>query len=215
MLAQKTTTLAADRGTVISKPVTSAWRRLDEAKGLHPLSLSARVPGQRTMETVVNGVERRLAFEEERPGEPLTAVHAEVYRRRPDVGAVVVARPHWASALNLAPGPVPGLFDEQVRQLGRRIDRLSGLSQLEDRHCAYLWGDGVLCLGVTLERAVFNLELLEKCAEAYLLAAATGLRVFSVPWWVREIAFRRLKKDQARAAHAWARGVKPEGFTAY
>lgn len=215
MLALQTDTVAADRDAVISEPVGSAWRRLDEAKGLHPLSLSARVPGLRAMDTVVNGVERRLAFEEERPGEPLTAVHAEVYQRRPDVGACVVARPHWASALGLAPGPAPGLFDEQVRQLGRSIDRLTELRHLRDRHCAYLWGNGVLCLGVTLERAVFNLELLEKCAQAYLLATATGLRVFTVPWWVREIAFLRLKKDQARAARAWARGEKPEGFTAY
>ncbi len=197
-----------------SQEVVAAWRRLDEAKALSPLSLSARVPGQPAMDAVVNGAQHRVAFEE-RAAEPLGTLHGEIYRRRPDVGAIVVARPRWASALALTHAPVPGLFDEQVRQLGRRVERLAELSQLSSRHCAYVWGDGVLCLGVTLERAVFNVELLEKCSQAYLLATSTGLKVFTVPLWVREIAFHRLKKDQARAAMAWARGEKPGGFTAY
>lgn len=207
-----------------SEGVAAAWRRLAEAKGLAPLSLSARVPGQGAMDAVdavdavVNGATRRITFEEARlgePNEPFIAEHVEIYRRRPDAGAIVIARPHWASALALTEAPMPGLFDEQVRQLGRRVDRLSEMEQLGSHHCAFLRGEGVLCLGVTLERAIFNVELLEKCAQAYLLATATGQRVFTVPLLVREIAFHRLKKDQARAAEAWARGEKPSGFTAY
>jgi len=73
----------------------------------------------------------------------------------------------------------------------------------------------VLCLGMTLERLVFNAELLEKCAQAYLLARATGLAVRRIPWLVRLVATGRLRRDQRRAAASYARGEAPGRVAGY
>jgi len=182
--------------------LAQAMERL-KAKGLCPLTLSVRGPGEAASVTA------------EGASSGVGPLHGTIFEVRPDAGAIVTARPRWASALWLLSQPMPGIFDEQVRQLGRRVDRLGDPEGLKSHHSAFLYDEGVVCLGVTLERAVFNVELLEKCAEAYLLASATGRRVTRVPLWVREIAFHRLKKDQLRAAEAWARGEVPSGFTAY
>lgn len=214
--------LGAPAAAVTSDPAPGslAWaqRRLTRHRGLTLLSLSARAPDAAAdaIDVLVGEASpRRLSLETRGPGELSPELHATIYRLRRDVGGAVVARTPWASALAAWLSPMPGLFDEQVRQLGRRVERMEGLWALENGHCAFLWGDSALCLGVTLERAVFNLELLEKCAEAFLLAAATGRRLTRVPLWVREIAMHRLRSDQKRAERAWAKGEAPAGFTAY
>jgi ribulose-5-phosphate 4-epimerase/fuculose-1-phosphate aldolase len=170
----------------------------------------------------------RVALADEGDAEAADAVqralHRSIYRLRPDVGAIAHTHQRWASGLRLLDAPMPGIFDEQVRQLGRSLRRLpfsapalgrEAIALLKAHDNAYLFGDGVLVLGVTADRAVFNAELIEKCAKAHLLASATGLRVGTVPLFVREIAHRRMRKDQQRAAAAYARGEVPTGFTAY
>jgi hypothetical protein len=63
-----------------------------------------------------------------------------------------------------------------------------------------------LCLGFTLTLLVFNVELLEKCAKACLLASTTGRPIKRVPWLVRWVAGQRLAKDRRRAAASHAAG---------
>ncbi|HEY0713651.1 MAG TPA: class II aldolase/adducin family protein, partial [Polyangia bacterium] len=58
---------------------------------------------------------------------------------------------------------------------------------------------GVLCFGQDLTRAAHNVEILEKCAHAYLLALCTGTKVSKIPWAIREIAFHKLRGDQKMA----------------
>jgi len=48
-----------------------------------------------------------------------------------------------------------------------------------------------------------------------VLATLTGQRVGALPWLVRFVANRRLLKDEARAAQAYARGEVPTGLHAY
>jgi ribulose-5-phosphate 4-epimerase/fuculose-1-phosphate aldolase len=55
---------------------------------------------------------------------------------------------------------------------------------------------GALCFGTDVERAAHNVEILEKCALAYLLALCTERKVTRVPLAVREIAFAKLRNDQ-------------------
>jgi hypothetical protein len=62
---------------------------------------------------------------------------------------------------------------------------------------------------------VLNAELLEKCAKAYVLAAATGQPVPTLPWWVCKIAIGRLHKDQRRAAERFAQALLPEETRGY
>jgi ribulose-5-phosphate 4-epimerase/fuculose-1-phosphate aldolase len=202
-------------------------------------SFSIRIPGEPAMVAVPPGTHfSRVSADEVRivsfglaPLDELPplvggdlAVHAAVYRTRGDSGAIVHSHQQWASALRLLPRPMPGIFDEQVRQLGRRVERLpfsnSALSKeairkLKRGDNAFLFGNGVLLLGMTCDRAVFNAELIEKCAKAYVLACATGRPVGTIPLYVRVIAGRRLLKDERRSAESYARGEVPTGFTAY
>lgn len=165
------------------------------------------------------------------PLRPLAALHAAVYRARPDAGAILTNRQEWGSSLRLLDHPMPAAFDEQARQLGPSVLRIPEdpvlsaddgprLTQRTARIMmeganAFLLRDGVLLLGMTPSRVLFNAELLEKCAKAYLLAVASGIYIPPLPFYVRYIAHRRLLKDERRAAASYARGEMPDGFTAY
>ncbi len=152
-------------------------------------------------------------------------LHATIYARRPDAGAIFIGRQTWASALNDLDRPLPPIFDEQVRQLGQTVQRIATENSADgtietDRALnsganAYFAGDSTIILGMILDKVIFNAELLEKCARAYILAFLTGGPVLNVPLYVRLIANQRLKKDEARAAACYARGEVPGGFTAY
>jgi len=142
-----------------------------------------------------------------------SGLHAIVYQARADVNAVIHTHQVYASALALINAPIPALFDEQVRFLGRSVEIIpyapSGTGFLRNRvksrirngHNAYiLQNHGVLVLGTSIERAVHNLELLEKCALAYLLALCTERKVTRIPLVIREIAFAKLREDEKRYA---------------
>jgi ribulose-5-phosphate 4-epimerase/fuculose-1-phosphate aldolase len=140
------------------------------------------------------------------------ALHAGVYEARGDVNAVVHTHQVYASALAAIGLPVPALFDEQARFLGRRVEVIpygpSGtgfltrrvVKAVRSRNNAYIMkSHGALCLGHYLERAAHNVEILEKCAHAYLLALSAGRKVATIPLLVREMAFAKLRADQKRA----------------
>jgi ribulose-5-phosphate 4-epimerase/fuculose-1-phosphate aldolase len=142
-----------------------------------------------------------------------SAMHAAVYQVRADVNAVIHSHQVYASTLALIDAPIPALFDEQVRFLGRSVDIISYApsgtpflkrnvkSQVRNGHNAYiLKNHGALVLGTDAERAVHNLELLEKCALAYLLALCTERKVTRIPLLVREVAFAKLRKDEKKYA---------------
>lgn len=153
-----------------------------------------------------------------------SSLHAAVYQARPDVHAVVHTHQPYASALSLIDKPIPPLFDEQVRFLGRSVEIVpygpSGTFMLRRQvaravrsHAnAFILGNhGVLCLGPDLRRAENNVELLEKCALTYLLALCTGEKIGKIPAWVREVAVMKLRADQRKATLAGA--VAPETAT--
>jgi len=149
-------------------------------------------------------------------------VHRLIYLARADAGALLLSRQPWAATLPAAGGTLPGVFDEQLRHLGAQVTQIP-TPRARERVRAHLAGGAnafgigtqVLCLGMTLERLVFNAELLEKCAQAYLLARATGLAVRRIPWLVRLVATGRLRRDQRRAAASYARGEAPARVAGY
>lgn len=141
-----------------------------------------------------------------------SALHAGVYQTRADVNAVAHTHQVYASALALINAPIPALFDEQARFLGRSVDIIpyapSGtgflknaiVKHIKNHNNAYiLQNHGALCFGHDAERAAHNVEILEKCALAYLLALCTERNVSRIPLPIREIAFARLRKDQKKA----------------
>ena len=140
-----------------------------------------------------------------------SSMHSAVYQTRPDVYAIVHTHQVYASALTLIKAPIPALFDEQARFLGKQVEIIpyapSGTGLLKNtvaRHVgnhnnAYLMQNhGALVLGSDMQRAIHNVEILEKCSLAYLLALCAEKKVNKIPLAVREIAFAKLRKDQKR-----------------
>lgn len=156
--------------------------------------------------------------------EGVCGLHASIYRQRADVGAIAISTPKGARLLAGFGGLMPPIFDEQVRHIGGAAgplpDGIAPGSELVQEAFgkganAALLGKQLLCLGMTCERVLFNTELYEKCAQAYLLAKASGSRIGHIPLWVRIIASRRLLKDERRAAESYRNGRVPESMTAY
>jgi L-ribulose-5-phosphate 4-epimerase len=140
-----------------------------------------------------------------------SAMHEAVYQTRADVNAIVHTHQVYTSALTLIKMPIPALFDEQARFLGRSVDIIpyapSGTGFLKNtvakhvknhNNAFMMQNHGALVFGHDMERAVHNVEILEKCALAYLLAICTERKVSKIPLAVREIAFAKLRKDQKK-----------------
>ena len=149
-----------------------------------------------------------------------SSMHAAVYERRDDVSVIIHTHQPYASALALMERPIPALFDEQVRYLGRSVELVSyapsGTSFLKKNvakklasgaNAYILENHGVLVLGGDAEQAVHNMALLEKVALDYLLALLTDGRAEKVPLPIREIAFTKLRKDEKKLAAAGRGGA--------
>ena len=140
-----------------------------------------------------------------------SAMHGAVYQARADVNAIVHTHQVYTSALTLIKSPIPALFDEQARFLGRSVEIIpyapSGTGMLKNtvakhvknhNNAFMMQNHGALVFGHDMERAVHNVEILEKCAMAYLLAICTEKKISKIPLAVREIAFAKLRKDQKK-----------------
>ena len=140
-----------------------------------------------------------------------SAMHGAVYQARPDVTAIVHTHQAYVSALTLIKAPIPALFDEQARFLGRSVDIIpyapSGTAWLKNtvakhvknhNNAFMMQNHGALVFGHNMERAVHNVEILEKCALAYLLAICSERKISRIPLAVREVAFAKLRKDQKK-----------------
>jgi L-ribulose-5-phosphate 4-epimerase len=140
-----------------------------------------------------------------------SAMHGAVYQVRGDVNAIVHTHQVYTSALTLIKSPIPALFDEQARFLGRSVEIIpyapSGTGMLKStvakhvknhNNAFMMQNHGALVFGHDMERAVHNVEILEKCAMAYLLAICTEKKISKIPLAVREIAFAKLRKDQKK-----------------
>jgi len=139
------------------------------------------------------------------------AMHGAVYQARADVNAVIHTHQVYASALTLIKAPIPALFDEQARFLGRSVEIIpyapSGTGflknavakHIKNKNNAFMMQNhGALVFGHDMERAIHNVEILEKCALAYLLALCSERKVNKIPLAVREIAFAKLRGDQKK-----------------
>lgn len=142
-----------------------------------------------------------------------SGMHAAVYQTRADVQCIIHTHQPYASALALINTPIPALFDEQVRFLGRSVDIISYApsgtgflknavkAKVKNNNNAFiLQNHGVLVFGMTMEQAIHNMALLEKCALTYLLAIMTEKKITKIPLPIREIAFAKLRADEKKFA---------------
>ncbi len=155
--------------------------------------------------------DRLHPIEGERKPSVESAMHAAIYQARGDVQAIIHTHQVYPSTLAIINAPIPALFDEQVRFLGRSVEIIpyapSGTGMLKNaiarrvrnHHNAFLMANhGALVFGHDLERALHNVDVLEKCALAYLLAICTEKKVSKIPLLVREVAFAKLREDQKK-----------------
>ncbi|MDI5941734.1 aminotransferase class III-fold pyridoxal phosphate-dependent enzyme [Micromonospora sp. DH15] len=154
-------------------------------------------------------------------------MHANIYRQRPDVNAIVHTHQPYASALAFLRRPIPALTDEQVRFLGKRVAIVdyapSGTGFLARNvqkkvaggdNAFIIANHGIVALGTDPDRAVFNMALLEKVSIAYLLALTTETgKVYTIPTAIREVAFGKLRADEKRIAAQITEAV-PRDFNA-
>lgn len=207
--------------SALSAHLERAHRRLVE-KGLlvaEDDAVSVLIPGTRSMlyRARRDASGRELSFAG-LDGAP--ALHGSTYAFRPDAGALASLSTATSAALARHATPVPIVFDEQARHIGDSWGN-AGSAQLREALAtggnAGLVDGRLLIVGVTPNRMIFNAELFEKCARAYLLArgAAPGREVHHVPFWVRWIAKRRLSRDCARAAECHAAGREAPELSAY
>jgi glutamate-1-semialdehyde 2,1-aminomutase len=150
-------------------------------------------------------------------------MHANVYRERPDVHAIVHTHQPYASALAYLRKPIPALTDEQVRFLGKQVAIIdyapAGTGFLARNvqkkvaggaNAFIIANHGIVALGTDPDRAVFTMALLEKVSIAYLLALTTESgKVYTIPAPIREIAFAKLRSDQKRIAAQITEAVPP------
>jgi L-ribulose-5-phosphate 4-epimerase len=142
-----------------------------------------------------------------------SGMHAAVYQSRSDVHAIIHTHQPYASALALIKMPIPALFDEQVRYLGRSVDiipyapsgtgflRNAVKSNVKNNSNAFiLQNHGVLVFGGDMEQAIHNMALLEKCALTYLLAIVSEKKISKIPFPIREVAFAKLRADEKKFA---------------
>ncbi len=141
------------------------------------------------------------------------APHLAVYAARLDVCAVLIGAGPFGAQWAAMGGVIPGVFDEQVRHLGRMPAPVHALRELAPSLAAganvLLVEGGPMVLGMTPSRLALNAELFEKCVKAYLPAVASGGPVRPLPWWVRWVANGRLMKDEARARGEVGSGRMP------
>jgi glutamate-1-semialdehyde aminotransferase/ribulose-5-phosphate 4-epimerase/fuculose-1-phosphate aldolase len=144
------------------------------------------------------------------------SMHATVYQHRPDVNVIIHSHQPYASALGLIGRPIPALFDEQVRYLGRSVEIIGYMpsgtpflrrkveSKITNGDNAFILANhGALVMASDGERALFNVFLLEKCSLAYLLAILArddDSKIAHIPVPVREIVFSRLRSDERKIA---------------
>ena len=121
-------------------------------------------------------------------------MHSIIYRKRPDVNAIVHTLQTYGSVFGLINTPIPALFDEVAFSLGQMVEivpyALSGSSDLVDNvarklsnnaNAYILQNHGILALGKNLDKSILNAELLEKVAHIYYLALSTGKPINTLP----------------------------------
>ncbi|MCB1150964.1 class II aldolase/adducin family protein [bacterium] len=126
-------------------------------------------------------------------------LHREIYRRRPDVGAVCHAHPPHALAFACARRPLPALMPEAVMVLegevpvapyaapGTDAVAESVRELIARRPCLLLANHGAVTTGRDMEQALHRMETLERVAQTALLADRLGGGVVLTAAEVREL----------------------------
>ena len=115
------------------------------------------------------------------------AMHAAVYKARPDIGAVIHTHPVYSSVLGVNHMELPGISEDFVQIVGERIVcseyALPGTPKLaenviralgKERNAVLLPNHGTLCAGRDLREVLKVSHVVEKTAQVYIMALSIG-----------------------------------------
>ncbi len=107
-------------------------------------------------------------------------LHAEVYKSRKEINAVIHTHQQNASTLSTLGIEIPPIIDDQVQILGAsirtaayahtgsKILALNTLNALEGRMSALMANHGAVCIGRSLDEAFTACQILEKTAKIFI-----------------------------------------------
>lgn len=113
-------------------------------------------------------------------------LHAAIYRRRPDVGAVMHTHSTYATIAAVAGADIPPIIDEMVIAIGGAIrvsdyeppasDALAAnvCDALGDRRAALIRNHGAVGVGATPQDALAICALVERVAQVFVFASLLG-----------------------------------------
>lgn len=113
-------------------------------------------------------------------------MHLEIYKRRPDIGAIVHTHSTYSTAMAIARKPIPASCEDLIQIVGGNVRvseyRLPGTEDLgkvasealDERNAVLLANHGLLAAGKNLKETIKIAFICEKSAHATLLAANIG-----------------------------------------
>jgi ribulose-5-phosphate 4-epimerase/fuculose-1-phosphate aldolase len=115
-----------------------------------------------------------------------TPLHLAIYKRRPDLQAIVHTHSVFASACAVARRSIPPVIEDLVQLVGGEVGvaayalpgtaelGLSAVAALGDKQAVLLANHGVVGCGTSLREALLACELVEKAAQIYQYATTLG-----------------------------------------
>lgn len=116
---------------------------------------------------------------ERRPSTEL-ALHLEIYRQRPDIGAVMHTHSVYACAMAVARVELPPVLEEQVQLVGKKVPvaayapagseelARSAASALGDGKAVFLANHGLVGVGRDIGEALLACQVVEKACRVYV-----------------------------------------------
>lgn len=115
-----------------------------------------------------------------------TPLHANIYKAREEINAIIHTHSVFASAVACTRGNIPPIVEDMVQIVGGSIETAeyelpgteelakSTLKALNHKRAALLANHGAVALGKNMDEAIKVAEIVEKSAKIYLLAKFLG-----------------------------------------
>jgi len=140
-------------------------------------------------------------------------LHAEIYRNRPDVGAIIHTHSMNASTVAASRREVPPILDDMAQILGSSVRvaeyALPGTKSLakkavralRGRNAVLLANHGAICVGRELEEAFVACQILEKACKAFIESQFLGGAVPISPveaWLMHEVYLKKYSLEKKK-----------------
>ncbi len=113
-------------------------------------------------------------------------LHLEIYKKRPDIEAIVHTHSVYASALAVAREPIPPIMEDMAQlvgggvpvagyaRTGTRDMALKAVEGIGQSNAVLLANHGVVGVGKSLDEALMVCQIVEKAAQIYIFSKLAG-----------------------------------------